>query len=161
MKAHVAKFFQFLEDKEGKNAPLRVKLLNPDKYKITKDDLNVKGNLNLSDANIKSLPEGLRVGNDLDLSNCTSLTSLPNGLHIGEALYLTNCTSLKSLPDNLYVGGTLLLADCTSLTSLPTGLKVGRHLNLRYTPLAEMYNTDEIRDMIKATGGYVGMFIFI
>ena len=140
MKAHVANFFQFLEDNDGKIVPLRLKFSNPDKFKITKDELNVKGNLVLSNTNITSLPDGLYVGEYLELTRCTSLTSLPNGLHVGKTLYLTDCTSLKSLPN---------------------GLKVGESLHLENTPLAKMYSADEIRTMIESKGGYVGGNIYI
>ena len=183
MKPHIVKFFHFLEDKEGKNAPLKIKLLNPNKFKFTKDDLNVKDDLDLSETSITSLPNGLRVSGYLDLSSCTSLESLPNGLHVDWSLNLFGCTSLKSLPDGLYVGNDLYLNSCTSLTSLPNnlkvvdgdlymtncislkslpdGLKVGRSLYLRKTPLAKMYSEDDIRAMIEATGGYVSRNILI
>ena len=88
MKAHVAKFLQFLDDKEGKRLSLKIKLLNPHKFKITKDDLNVDDNLNLSNTNVTSLPDGLYVGKSLYLTGCTSLKTLPNGLKVGWDLYL-------------------------------------------------------------------------
>ena len=140
MKPHVVKFFQFLEDKEGKRVPLKYKLLNPNKFKITKDDLNVDDELSLSNTNIMSLPDGLKVGG---------------------TLYLENCTSLKTLPNDLYVGRSLFLTDCTSLTSLPNGLKVVWSLYLENTPLAKMYSEDEIRSMIESKGGYVKKDIYI
>ena len=140
MKPHIVKFFNFLEDKEGKNVPLRAKLLNPDKFKITKDDLIVKGDLNLSNTNIKSLPDDLQISGDL---------------------YLRMCTSLKSLPNDLQVSGTLFLTGCTSLKTLPNGLKVGWNLYLRNTSIAKMYSKNEIRDIIEAKGGYVDGTIYI
>ena len=161
MKPHVVKFFQFLEAKEGKNAPLRVKLLNPDMFKITKDDLNVKGNLDLYRTNIKALPKDLKVGGHLILTYCTSLESLTNNLQVVWDLSLSGCTSLESLPNNLQVGGDLYLVDCTSLKSLPEDLQVGDDLYLENTPLAEMYSVDEIIDMIEAKGGYVNGHIEI
>jgi hypothetical protein len=42
----IKNFFKFLEDKEGKRAPLNYKLLY-DPESITPEDLNVKGDLNL------------------------------------------------------------------------------------------------------------------
>ena len=142
MKPHVIKFFHFLEAKEGKTAhlPLKIKLLNPGKFKITKDDLDVYGSLDLPFTNITTLPKGLRLYGYLDLKGCASLTSLPDGLNVGWNLNLTGCSSLTSLPD---------------------GLKVGWNLFLKNTPLAEMYNADEIRTMIEATGGYVGRDIYV
>ena len=95
MKPHVVKFLQFLEAKEGKNAPLKYKLLNPDKFKITKDDLIVKGDLYLSNTNITSLPDDLQISGDLYLNNCTSLQSLPDGLKAGWNLLLKNTPLAK------------------------------------------------------------------
>ncbi len=161
MKPHVIKFLQFLEAKEGKNAPLKVKLLNPDKFNITKDELNVKGSLDLSNTTITSLPDGLEIGESLILEGCTSLTSLPDGLDVGWNLDLTGCTSLKSLPNGLEIGGSLDLEGCTSLTSLPNGLYVGTNLYLKNTYFAVMYSEDEIRDMIESKGGYVNGYIEI
>ncbi len=160
MKPHIVKFFQFLEAKEGKNVPLRAKLLNQDKFKITKDDLNVKRSLDLSNSSITSLPDGLRVSGYMFLNGCTSLTSLSDDLYVGRSLNLFGCTSLKSLPNGLKVGGYLVLNGCTSLTSLPNGLQVGLNLDLRDTPIAKMYSKDEIRAMIEATGGYVNWNIY-
>ena len=141
MKTHLVKFFQFLEANEGKYVPLKYKLLNSDKLKITKDELNVDGDLNLSHTNITALPRGLMISGYLDLFNCTSLKALPDGLQVVWSLYLNGCTSLRSLPN---------------------GLKVGGDLNLEDTPLAKMYNADEIRAIIEANGGgYVTGNIYI
>jgi hypothetical protein len=46
-----------------------------------------KGNLNLSNTPIQSLPPGLKVGGDLNLEN-TPIQSLPPGLEVGGILYL-------------------------------------------------------------------------
>ena len=79
---------------------------------------------------INNLPTGLKVGGDLDLGGCTSLTNLSSGLKVQGTLYLYGCTSLKALPSGLKVGGYLDLSGCTSLKALPTGLKVGGSLSL-------------------------------
>ena len=160
MKPHIVKFLQFLEANEGKPVPLKTKLLNPNKFKITKEDLNVNSYLDLSYSNITSLPKGLDVGKYLNLIGCTSLTSLPDGLKVGGSLALNRCISLKSLPPSLDVVGNLSLANCTSLTSLPKNLRVNVNLNLENTPLAKMYSRDKIRDIIESKGGYVGGSIY-
>jgi hypothetical protein len=132
MKKHIAQFFKFLEDKEGKPAPLRLKLLDPQTWgKPTKEDLNVKGDLDLSETNIKELPQGLKVDKNLWLDGCTSLEKLPQGLKVGWLLDLT---------------------DCTSLEKLPQGLEVGMGLNLTNTPIAQKYSKEEIRKMIERGG---------
>ena len=76
------------------------------------------------------LPNGLKVGGGLDLTDCTVLTSLPKGLKVGESLILEGCTGLTSLPNGLKVGWSLYLDGCTGLTSLPKGLKIDGDLSL-------------------------------
>ena len=156
MKPHIVKFFNFLEAKDGNDIPLSIKFSNLDKFKITKDELNVKDTLELSFSKIISLPDGLKVKEHLYLSHCKLLKSLPDDLEVGWDLILYNCTSLTSLPDGLQIGETLILSGCTSLKTLPSGLTVGWDLYLRDTPIAEMYSADEIRTMIENKGGYVG-----
>ena len=87
MKPQIKDFFKFLEDVDGRKIPFNVKLLHfPER--ITKEDLHVKGNLDLWGTPIKSLPAGLTVGGWLDLWG-TQITSLPDGLTVGRDLYLT------------------------------------------------------------------------
>ena len=95
-----------------------------------------KGDLDLSNTPIQSLPDGLEVGGDLDLSN-TPIQSLPDGLEVGGDLNLNNCKNLKSLPDGLEVGGDLDL-EGTPIQSLPNGLKVGGYLSLSNTPIQSL-----------------------
>ena len=79
-------FFKFLEDKEGKNPPLRYKFIH-DPESLTPEDLNIKGNLDLRYTPITSLPDNLKVGGDLYLWN-TRIISLPNNLQVGMDLYI-------------------------------------------------------------------------
>jgi hypothetical protein len=103
--------------------------------KLPIDQRIVKGDLNLSNTPITSLPDGLRVGGGLKLSN-TPITSLPDGLRVGGDLYLYG-TPITSLPDDLSVGRDLYLYD-TPITSLPDGLMVGGSLNLTGTPIKSL-----------------------
>jgi hypothetical protein len=169
------KIFDFIEEKESKTS-LAYKILN-DFDNIRDNELIVNGNLNLSDKNItslpeglqvggylvllgctslKSLPDGLQVGGYLVLSGCTSLTSLPNGLKVGDKLNLRSCTSLKSLPEGLQVEGDLYLKGCISLKSLPDGLQVGGNLYLANTPLAK-YTDGELLKLIGSNGYIKGI----
>ncbi len=159
MKQHAVQFFKFLEDTEGKGVPFRVKLLNSNKFKFTKDELDVKNDLNLKDTPIKSLPNGLRVGGSLNLYGCKLLKALPNRLLVRGSLELSH-TLIQSLPKKLEVGGSLFLSN-TPIKSLPNGLRVGATLSLFNTPLAKMYNEDQIRNMIESNGGYVQDYIII
>ena len=128
---NIHNLFKFLEKKKGTETPLRVKLLYaPDE--LTDEDLQVKGDLNLKN---------------------TPITSLPDNLQVGGSLFIYR-TPFTSLPDNLKVGRHLNLSD-TKITSLPDNLKIGGNLFLYNNPLGKKYTKEEIRKMVKDTGGYV------
>ena len=138
------KIIKFLEEKENNNPPFIWKLKND--IPLIKEDLDVKGNLDLSYTNITFLPEGLEVGGDLYLYNCKNIESLPEGLKVGGNLYLSY-TNITSLPEGLEVGFTLFLHH-SKIESLPKGLKVGGALDTRYTKLKK-YTDKELLDMVK------------
>ena len=77
MKPNIYNFFKFLNQKEQRPIPFRIKLIYTPET-LTPQELNVKGSLNLYNTPITSLPKGLTVGDWLDLSN-TPITSLPKG----------------------------------------------------------------------------------
>jgi hypothetical protein len=138
MKPHIQDFFKFLESKENRKVPFEAKLLNPDKFgSLTKEELNVKGNLNLAGINATTLPDNLTVGGSLWL--------------IG--------SKIKSLPDNFTVGGTLYLTDST-IEFLSDNLTVGGSLYLWNTSLAKKMTSKQIRQEIEQKGGYVKGRIF-
>ena len=141
----VKRIFEFLEKKEKHKVPFlfKVKCEIP----FTKEELNIKGRLYLFDSKITTLPEGLKVGGDLDLSYSEKLNSLPKGLKVGGELNLFY-TKITSLPEGLKVGGSLTLAFCDNITSLPESLYVDGDLNIRETPL-QKYTDDELREMVK------------
>ena len=89
---------------------------------------------------------------DLNLKN-TPITSLPDNLIVGGYLDLIN-TPITSLPDNLQVGGSLGLAN-TKITSLPNDLKVGGGLYLYNTPISKKYTEEEIRKMVPGVRGEI------
>jgi hypothetical protein len=117
-----------------------------------------KGELDLNNTPITSLPNNLSVGGDLYLYS-TKITSLPDNLQVGGGLYL-NDTPITSLPDNLKVGGDLDLEN-TKITSLPDNLKVRDYLNLNNTPLSKKYTKGQIEQMVEDNGGYVKRNIYI
>ena len=133
----IKNFFKFLKDKEGKNPPLRYKFIY-DQESLTPEDLNVKGNLNLGDSKMISLPNNLTVGGNLNLEN----------------------SSIISLPDNLKVGGDLYLWN-TRIISLPNNLQVGMDLYIYYTPLAKKYTKEEIKRMIEDKEGKVKGEVYV
>ena len=147
-KETIKKIFDFLEENGEHNAPLMWKLQN--NIPITeKDDLIVKGSLDLSSSNITSLPKGLEVKGGLSLYE-SEIISLPEGLKVGVDLDLRN-SYIESLPEGLEVGDELDLA-YTYITSLPKGLKVGGLLIIIESDLLK-YSDEEIRKMIEP--GYI------
>ena len=147
-KETLKKIFDFLEENDNKRKPLMWKLKN--NIPITeKDDLIVKGSLDLSTSNITSLPKGLEVKGSLILYE-SEIISLPEGLKVGIDLDLRN-SYIESLPEGLEVGDELDLA-YTYITSLPKGLKVGGLLIIIESDLLK-YSDEEIRKMIEP--GYI------
>ena len=58
------------------------------KHGITKDNLSVRGSLDLSDTPITGLPDNLSVGGNLYLIG-TQITELPDNLNVGGEIYRT------------------------------------------------------------------------
>jgi hypothetical protein len=81
-------FFKFLSEKDGKKIPLRLKLCHFHE-ELTEEDLNIKGDLNLSYTTITSLPENLRVTGNLYLSG-TLIDKLPVNLFVLGTISLDN-----------------------------------------------------------------------
>ena len=111
-----------------------------------------KGDLDLSNTPITSLPQDLTVGGFLYLRN-TLITSLPQGLKVKGALYLSY-TPITALPKDLTVGGSLDLEN-TPITSLPQDLTVGGNLNLDNTPISKKYTKEQIRQMVPGVKGNI------
>jgi len=76
--------FQFLEKKRGYQVPFIYKLTNHPET-ITKEDLNIKWDLDLEFWKGTSLPEGLKVGGSLCLYD-SKIKSLPKDLQVGGTL---------------------------------------------------------------------------
>ena len=123
-KEALKRIFEFLQEKGEHRTPFLWKWKN--NIPLTKEDLNVQGDLKLSHSDITSLPEGLKVGGDLYLMFST----------------------ISSLPEGLEVNGNLNLYKCVKLASLPEGLKVWGDLDTRYTKLKK-YTNKELREMVK------------
>ncbi len=88
--------FKFIEEEEEHRAPINWKLEN--NIPITeKDDLIVKGSLDLSSSNITSLPKGLEVKGCLSLYE-SEIISLPEGLKIHGDLFIAD-TKLEAYTD--------------------------------------------------------------
>jgi len=120
--------FEFIEEEGEHKAPFMWKWLTNEP--LTEDDLHIKGDLDLTYSNIESLPEGLNVSGDLNLTFCENISSLPEGL---------------------IVRRNLIVEDCSQLYSLPKGLKVGGTLYINTSPLGE-YSEGELRNMVGDDG---------
>ena len=102
-----------------------------------------KGDLDLSNAPITSLPNSLtRIRGSLTLTE-SKITSLPNGLTVEGDLYLEG-TPIAKLPNNLEVMEDLHLEN-TKVTSLPYDLIVKGWLWLFNTPVSKQYTRGEIK----------------
>ena len=122
------KIFDFLEEEGEHKAPFMWKWLTNEP--LTEDDLHIEGGLDLTYSNIESLPEGLNVSGDLNLTFCENISSLPEGL---------------------IVRGNLIIEECSQLYLLPKGLKVGGTLYINNSPLGD-YSNAELRYMVGENG---------
>jgi hypothetical protein len=139
--------FNFLEENERHQTPFLWKWVN--NIPLTEKDLNIEGNLDLTNTDIKSLPDGLKVAGNLNLTE-TDMESLPERLEVAGNLYLDH-SFIKSLPKDLKVGGYLSI-EATYIKSLPRGLQVGGDLYLNDSKLLNNidYNdSNELRDIVK------------
>lgn len=80
-----------------------------------------------SESKLETLPEGIRIGEYIDLGNCCNLRSLPDGLIVNGCLNLAG-TPIKQLPNRLMVGGNLNILS-TNIESLPEDLQVKGRLS--------------------------------
>jgi hypothetical protein len=146
-KETLKKIFTFLEENERHQTPFLWKWVN--NIPLTEKDLNIEGELDLTDTDIKSLPDGLKVAGNLNLTE-TDMESLPERLEVAGNLYLDH-SFIKSLPKDLKVGGYLSI-EATYIASLPRGLQVGGDLYLNDSKLLNNidYNdSNELRDIVK------------
>jgi hypothetical protein len=116
-----------------------------------------KGDLNLSNTLITSLPSNLlKVGGDLNLKN-TQITSLPDNLRVNGYLKIIR-TPIILLPNNLKVNGDMDLIYC-KIDSIPNNLQIENDLTIFDTPLNKKYTEEEIKQIIEDKGGYVNGYI--
>lgn len=101
--------FSFLENKKGRKIPFLVKLfLN--RNKLTKDDLNVDGDIHITVSDIEiTLPDNLTVNGDL-IMDYTVLNKLPDNLTVIGYLDISN-TMVESIPENLTIIGSFDITD--------------------------------------------------
>ena len=113
-----------------------------------------KGDLDLRNSPIQFLPRNLtKVGGSLILMY-SQIEKLPDNLTVNGHLWLDGCGYLQSLPNGLKVKFTLDLRG-TNITSLPSDLEVGDNLILYYTPIADMYTIEQIREIVPNVKGSI------
>jgi hypothetical protein len=83
---------------------------------------------------LEVLPEVASIPNDMVLLRLPRLRTMPNSLHIGGDLQILSCSWLERLPEDLVVTGDLTLEDLLSLRGLPEGLKVGGTIRVSGCP---------------------------
>lgn len=93
------------------------------------DNLHIKGDLLLCKNDMETLPAGLRVEGQLNVSGCWRLRSLPDDLYVGASIFANNCTLLSTLPKVVRVQGDFGLANAVALTELPDELEVSGRLD--------------------------------
>lgn len=109
------------------------------------DDLIIKGNLRISNPDVKTLPNGLTVMGDLEAD---SLTMIPPDIRLGRDLKIRKCPithlpaglripryahmpmTLQEVPQRLWVGHDLFLSYCTDIKVIPPDLTVGGDLHV-------------------------------
>ena len=112
-----------------------------------------EGSLHLPNSTIKFLPKNLtKVGGSLNLMY-SQIEKLPDNLTVNGLLDLDSCKNLKSLPNGLKV--TNLDLQRTNITFLPSDLEVVGDLFLDYTPIANMYTKEQIREMAPGVKGRI------
>ena len=80
MKLNITNIFKFIESKDGRSIPIKLKITKFHDL-LTPDDLKVGGNLDLEESLMKSLPDNLEVGGNLEIQY-SQIESLPNNLKI-------------------------------------------------------------------------------
>ena len=110
---------------------------------------SIDGDLDLRGTPIESLGNLTSVGGDLYL-NGTQIESLGNLISVGGDLHLRG-TPIESFGNLTSVGGGIHVMK-TPIKSLGNLTSVGGTLDLRETPLSKMYDSDEIRKMVKVGG---------
>ena len=91
--------------------------------------------LDLTGYNLKELPPGLNQVNSYVSIKGSLIETLPDQMKIGKSLWITDCPELRQLPALLVVGEHLSIARCPKLETLPASLHVGKDLTVIDAPI--------------------------
>ena len=89
----LGKIFEFIKENSKQNLPLFWKMKN--NIPLTEEDLTVKGDLNLINSKITSLPDGLKVNGNLNIKKSRLAVHSDNGL-------------LEMIGDDGYIKGSII-----------------------------------------------------
>lgn len=149
----IKKFFDFLNVKEGKPIPLKLKYFRKGDYEFTEEELNwesdyyaddvnflpdnmyVNGDLYLYSPKVEELPLNLTVTRSLFVSG-TKISTVPSDIQIGNDLNLES-NQLEFLPDNFSVNGDLDIRD-NPISILPSNLFISGNLDISNTNIEEL-----------------------
>ena len=123
-----------------------VNLCNCSFLSVLPDIKVIFGNLNIMGTPIKYLPRNIKIGGCLVASG-SKLETLPEGIRIGEYIDLGNCSNLRSLPDGLIVNGCLNLAG-SPIKQLPNRLMVGGNLNILSTKIEKLPDDLQVKGRV-------------
>lgn len=112
------------------------------------DDIIVGGDLSLYKSTIQKLPDCFSVGGDLNLGD-TKITQMPKSLNV-RSLNLRNVYCLSYLPDKIIIRGDLLLSG-SGIIEMPYYLEyIPGSLDISYTGITSLLNTRIIGGDLKA-----------
>ena len=126
-----------------------VNLYNCSSLSVLPDIKVVFGNLNIMGSPIKNLPKNIKIGGSL-VARESKLETLPEGIRIGEYINLSNCSCLRSLPDGLIVNGCLNL-EGTPIKQLPDRLMVGGNLNILSTNIESLPDDLQVKGRVSGS----------
>jgi len=100
-KETIRKIFDFIEKKENKKHKDRDNFIWKLKFNesLTKEDLVVNGDLDLTDLTLKSLPDNLEVKGDMQ-TRFSKIEELPKGLIVNRYLNITTEDSLGNFSND-------------------------------------------------------------
>jgi hypothetical protein len=112
-----------------------------------------RGDLDLSNVEIRELPDNFTVQGDLNLMN-TKITTLPDNLTVGGSLILYGLRNLKTLPGTVEVKESLNM-NTTGIGLVEKGIQLTGNLSARDTYLTTLPENTEIGGNLDLTGAKI------
>lgn len=189
----VYNFFKFLKEKRGEKMPFDIKLkyfpqemtkedlkqkdnylkymFIVEPYSLTREELNIEGDLDLTGLAVRELPDNINVNGNLTLRDSfieelpnnltvtgnldmgfTDIEILPDDIKLGKGLICDN-SGIKYLPDNLTLD--VLDISFTIINEIPNNFRV-KSVHAFHSSLKRKYSTEEeFKNAVQEKGGYV------